>query len=169
MRAIKNIVKIHKIENYQLFCLFNNGESRVIDFEQLFKKWKISEQHIAYPLVVNQAEFAKVQVIDGSLVWENIHFVSQDENGQDMIQFFDLDPIVLYENSIEDKSRLLSIGAMLRQARKEIGLTQAELAAKTGTSKHYISKIENEKSGIELMTLKKIVEGLGKRLQISIE
>lgn len=169
MRAIKNIVKVHKIENYHLFCLFNNGESRIIDFEQLFKKWRISEKHIAYPLVTNQTEFAKVQVIDGSLVWENIHFVSQDENGEDMVQFFDLDPIVLYENSIEDKSRLLSIGTMLRQARKEVGLTQAELAAKTGTSKHYISKIENEKSGIELMTLKKIVEGLGKRLQISID
>ena len=64
---------------------------------------------------------------------------------------------------------MLSIGVMLRQARKEVGLTQAELADKTGTSKHYISKIENEKSGIELMTLKKIVEGLGKRLQVKIE
>lgn len=168
MRAIRNIVKIHKIDKHQIFCLFNNGESRIIDFKQLFKTWKISNQHIAYPLVINQTEFAKVNVIDGSLVWENIHFISTDENGNDMIQFFDLDPIVLYENSVEDKSRMLSIGAMLREARKEVGLTQAELADKTGTSKHYISKIENEKSGIELMTLKKIVEGLGKRLEVKI-
>lgn len=58
---------------------------------------------------------------------------------------------------------------MIKQARKELGLTQQELAEKSGTSKHYISRIENEKSGIELMTLKKIVEGLGKRLQISVE
>lgn len=169
MRTIRNIVKIHKIDDYKISCLFNNGESRIIDFEELFKKWKISVQHIAYPLASNQVEFAKVKVIDGSLVWENIQFVSQDEEGNDLVQFFDLDPIVLYENSVEDKSRMLSIGVMLRQARKEVGLTQAELADKTGTSKHYISKIENEKSGIELMTLKKIVEGLGKRLQVKIE
>jgi DNA-binding XRE family transcriptional regulator len=169
MKSTKTIVKIQEINGYTINCLFNNGESRVIDFKQLFEKWNIGENHIAYPLVENQGEFAKVKIIDGSFVWENIVFQSTDEDGQKMMQFFDLDAIVLYENSAIDKSRMLSVGAMLRQARKELGLTQTELAEKTGTSKHYISKIENEKSGIELMTLKKIVEGLGKRLQISIE
>ncbi|MBK6902797.1 MAG: helix-turn-helix transcriptional regulator [Saprospirales bacterium] len=55
------------------------------------------------------------------------------------------------------------IGLMIKQARKEAGLTQEELARKSGTSKHYISRIENNKSDIELLTLIKIVEaGLGK-------
>ena len=35
------------------------------------------------------------------------------------------------------------IGFMLQQARLEKGLTQEELAVKVGTSKSYISKIEN--------------------------
>ncbi len=114
-------------------------------------------------------EFKKFKIIDGTFVWENIKFTSKDDEGKEVIQFFDLDPVVLYENSTRDTSRSLQVGRMIRNARKELGLTQEQLARKAGTSKHYISRIENEKSGIELMTLKKIVEGLGKRLQISIE
>ena len=86
-----------------------------------------------------------------------------------MVQFFDLDPLVLYDMSKKDMSRSLLIGLKIKQARKDLGLTQVQLAQKSGTSKHYISRIENEKSDIELMTLKKIVEGLGKRLQITID
>lgn len=169
MRSIKNIVKVHYISGYKVSCLFNNGESRIIDFYQLFKKWNIKEGHIAYPLLMDENAFQKFKIIDGSFVWENIQFESLDDMGNPVIQHFDLDPIVLYENSEIDPKRNISIGLMLKQARKESGLTQEELAQKSGTSKHYISRIENEKSGIELMTLKKIVEGLGKRLQISIE
>ena len=169
MRSIKKIVKIHKIKGYQVSCLFNNGESRVIDFKKLFEKWKIKKGHIAFPLVKDVNKFKQFKIIDGSFVWENISFVSKDDEGNDTVQYFDLDPIVLYQNSEIDTSRNLLIGLMIKQARKESGLTQEQLAQKTGTSKHYISRIENEKSGIELMTLKKIVEGLGKRLQISIE
>lgn len=168
MRSIKKIVKVHQTKGYKVTCLFNNGESRVIDFKNLFEKWKIKKGHIAYPLLDKLSEFKKFKIIDGSFVWENIQFESLDDEGNRMTQYFDLDPIVLYENSEIDKSRNLMIGLMIKQARKELGLTQDELARKSGTSKHYISRIENEKSGIELMTLKKIVEGLGKRLQINI-
>lgn len=168
MRSIKKIVKVHQTKGYKVTCLFNNGESRVIDFKNLFENWKIKKGHIAYPLVEELSEFKKFKIIDGSFVWENIQFESLDDEGNTMTQYFDLDPIVLYEGSEIDKSRSLKIGLMIKQARKELGLTQDELARKSGTSKHYISRIENEKSGIELMTLKKIVEGLGKRLQINI-
>jgi len=168
MRSIKKIIKVHQTKGYKVTCLFNNGESRVIDFKSLFETWKIKKGHIAYPLVDKLSEFKKFKLIDGSFVWENLQFKSLDEEGNPMIQYFDLDPIVLYENSEIDKSRNLMIGLMIKQARKELGLTQDELAKKSGTSKHYISRIENDKSGIEIMTLKKIVEGLGKRLQINI-
>jgi len=168
MRSIKKIVKVHQRKGYKVTCLFNNGESRVIDFKTLFENWKIRKGHIAYPLLDKLNEFKKFKIIDGSFVWENIKFESLDDEGKTMVQYFDLDPIVLYENSEIDESRNLMIGLMIKQARKELGLTQDELARKSGTSKHYISRIENDKSGIELMTLKKIVEGLGKRLQINI-
>ena len=61
------------------------------------------------------------------------------------------------------------IGFLLHEARKEKGMTQEELAAKTGTTKSYISKIENNVKEVRLSTLKKIVEvGLGGKLELSI-
>ncbi|MEO1627010.1 MAG: helix-turn-helix transcriptional regulator [Bacteroidota bacterium] len=82
---------------------------------------------------------------------------------------YQIDPIVLFENGKLDESRTIQLGHLIRQARKEAGLTQQELAERSGTSKHYISRLENDKSDIELLTLKKIIEaGLGKTLKIQI-
>jgi transcriptional regulator with XRE-family HTH domain len=51
-----------------------------------------------------------------------------------------------------------------------LGLTQQELALMSGTSRTYISRIENDRSDVELGTLRKIIEtGLGKTLEISIK
>jgi transcriptional regulator with XRE-family HTH domain len=76
----------------------------------------------------------------------------------------------LYRLSKKDQpAHALAIGSRLRQIREKAGLTQTGLAQKSGTSRNYISRIENDKSGIELSTLQKIVEtGLGKRLEITI-
>jgi DNA-binding Xre family transcriptional regulator len=62
------------------------------------------------------------------------------------------------------------IGAMLHEARLEKGLTQEELAQKVGTTKSYISKIENNVKEVRLSTLQKIVEiGLEGQLQLNIQ
>jgi len=62
------------------------------------------------------------------------------------------------------------IGALIHEARLEKGLTQEELADKVGTTKSYISKIENNIKEVRFSTLKKIVElGLGGQLQLSIK
>ena len=62
------------------------------------------------------------------------------------------------------------IGVMIHQARLEKGLTQEELAEKVGTTKSYISKIENDIKEARISTLQKIVElGLGGQLQLSIK
>ncbi len=62
------------------------------------------------------------------------------------------------------------IGALIHEARIEKGLTQEELAKKVGTTKSYISKIENNVKEVRLSTLQKIVElGLGGQLQLSIK
>jgi len=169
MRAVRRIIKIHKVEGYKLYCLFNNGESRLIDFEKLFQEWKVKAGDLEYKLVESVAEFGKVELQDGALTWKNIEIESTDENGEKVIYHYDLDPIVIYEASEIDPSRKLELGLMIKQARKDLGLTQEQLAMKSGTSKHYISRIENNKSGIELSTLARIIEGgLGRRLQIKI-
>ncbi len=169
MRKIKRIIKIHKIEGYKIYCLFNNGESRIIDFKKLFKEWSVTKDDVEYPLMKSEKEFGKVELIDGTFVWKNIKIKSKDEKGKKVVYHYDLDPIVMYDSSEIDELRKLELGLMIKMARKELGLTQSELAIKSGTSKHYISRIENNKSGIELSTLIKIVEGgLGRRLQLNI-
>jgi DNA-binding Xre family transcriptional regulator len=62
------------------------------------------------------------------------------------------------------------IGVLLHEARLEKGLTQEELAEKVGTTKSYISKIENNVKEVRISTLQKIVEvGLGGSIQLSIK
>jgi DNA-binding XRE family transcriptional regulator len=62
------------------------------------------------------------------------------------------------------------IGFLIQSARVEKGMTQEELAAKCGTNKGYISKIENDVKEVRLSTLQKIVEqGLGGQLELSIK
>ena len=61
------------------------------------------------------------------------------------------------------------LGVMLREARKEAKITQEELAARTGTKKSYISRIEKGQSDIQISTYYKLIEtGLGRQLNISI-
>ena len=62
------------------------------------------------------------------------------------------------------------LGVMLQELRKEQGMTQEQLAAKCGTTKTYISRIENDASDIRLTTLMRIVrQGFGKHLRMSVE
>lgn len=56
----------------------------------------------------------------------------------------------------------------LKQERLNAGLTQEQLAARIGTKKSYISRIENGKTDVQLSTLFKIFQGLGKRVSITI-
>ncbi|WP_299988988.1 helix-turn-helix transcriptional regulator [uncultured Pontibacter sp.] len=73
-------------------------------------------------------------------------------------------------DELEEGYENFKIGALIHEARLEKGLTQEELAAKVGTSKSYISKIENNIKEVRLSTLKKIIElGLGGHLELSIK
>jgi len=170
LRSIPKILKINEIAEYNVSCLFNNGESRWIDFKKYFEEeLKITDTHPAKILLENLEEFKQLELIGNTIGWKNTSITSKDFNGKEVFYFYDLDPIVLFENSFIDETRSLKIGKTIKLARKEAGMTQSELAIKSGTSKHYISKLENSKSDIELLTLKKIIEaGLGKKLKIQI-
>ncbi|MEG1660838.1 MAG: helix-turn-helix transcriptional regulator, partial [Bacteroides sp.] len=56
----------------------------------------------------------------------------------------------------------------LKEERLKAGLTQEQLAQKIGTKKSYISRIENGKADVQLSTLYKIFQGLGKRVSLTI-
>ncbi len=72
-------------------------------------------------------------------------------------------------DKLEEGYKHFKIGYLLKEARENSGLTQQELADKVGTTKSYISKIENNVKEARLSTLEKIVElGLGGRLELQI-
>ena len=61
------------------------------------------------------------------------------------------------------------LGVMLQQLRTEKGLTQEQLAEKCGTTKSYISRIENNASDIRLSTIMRIFqEGFGKQIRLTL-
>lgn len=70
----------------------------------------------------------------------------------------------------EQEFEAFRLGALLQSLRKEQGLTQEEVAERSGTTKHYISRIENDASDIRLSTLLRIIrDGLGAHLRLSVE
>lgn len=70
----------------------------------------------------------------------------------------------------EEGYEAFKLGVMLQELRKEQGLTQEQLAEKCGTTKTYISRIENNASDIRVSTLMRIIhEGLGGHLKFSVD
>lgn len=70
----------------------------------------------------------------------------------------------------EQEFEAFRLGVLLEEARTKLGMTQEELAAKCGTNKSYISRIENNSSDIRLSTLMKIIQqGLGGHLKLTLE
>jgi ribosome-binding protein aMBF1 (putative translation factor) len=73
-------------------------------------------------------------------------------------------------DKLENGYETFRIGAMIHDARIEKGMTQEQLAEKCGTTKSYISRIENNLKEVRISTLQKIVElGFGGELKLSIK
>ena len=62
------------------------------------------------------------------------------------------------------------LGVLLQDLRAKEGMTQEELANRCGTTKSYISRIENNASDIRLSTIIRIFrEGFGKHIKLSVK
>lgn len=73
-------------------------------------------------------------------------------------------------DKFEQEFEAFKIGVLIQEARKKKHLTQEELALRVGTTKNYISRIENDASDIRLSTLMRIIrEGLGGHLTLTFE
>ena len=68
----------------------------------------------------------------------------------------------------EAEAETFCLAECLKEQRRLAGLTQEQLAAKIGTKKSYISKIENGHADVQLSTLFRIFNGLGKRVSLSV-
>ena len=59
-----------------------------------------------------------------------------------------------------------SVIQALIDARKQTGITQAQLAQRTGINQADISKLENGNANPSIMRLKRLAEGMGMKLKI---
>jgi DNA-binding XRE family transcriptional regulator len=166
---VPRILKINWIKGLSISVVFNNGESRIIDFKKVFKKIEINNDS---PVMIlkNSDEFAKAELKNNTLSWSNVDQFITDKNSKKVKVPFEIGADVLLKYSSSEITGITSkIGRLVRETRIESGLTQQELAIKSGTSRNYISRIENDRSDIELDTLRKIIEtGLGKHLEINV-
>ncbi len=164
------ILKINWVKELSISVVFNNGESRIIDFRKVLNSIKLVENSPARVLY-NTEEFSKVELENNTLSWNNVEMYITKRNKEKMKVPFQVGADVLLKYSKAEKSELvLRIGRMIKESRMALGLTQEELAMMSGTSRTYISRIENDRSDVELGTLRKIIEtGLGKNLEISIK
>ncbi len=73
-----------------------------------------------------------------------------------------------FAKDYDSKYEEFKIGAMLKMAREEAGVTQEELARRLNTKKSAISRIENHAKDIKLSTLESFVHAVGKTLRLEI-
>lgn len=168
--SIPRIIKIQNITGFTIQCMFNNSENRTLNFEKIFKEWGIGKGDIEYPLLTTE-EFKKVQLRNYTLSWPNIPVALVAENGNEEIHPYELSPDELYRLSEPaEPTNAEKFGSLIKSARIKAGLTQEQLAQRSGTSRFYISRLENNRTDVELSTLRKIVEaGLGKHFKLLIE
>ena len=69
----------------------------------------------------------------------------------------------------EQEFEAFKLGVLIQEMREQQNLTQEQLAQKCGTTKSYISRIENNASDIRLSTVMRIVRyGLGGNLKLFV-
>jgi len=166
---LPRILKINWVKDLSISVVFNNGETRIIDFNAFLNSLDLSEQSPAY-ILYQTKELAKVELIDNALSWKNVEqFITLKDKSKKKLPFdVGADSLLVFSKPERNK-RSLNLGRIVKEQRLKSGLTQQELALKSGTTRNYISRIENDKSDIELGTLRKIIEtGLGKKLSIKV-
>jgi len=167
---IPRIIKIEEVKGFIILCMFNNGESRLLNFAQIFKDWKVSKDDLEYPLLSIE-QFNQVVLRNHTLSWPSIKIESVDEKGKTVYLPYEIGSDILFTLSVDIPNRTTFVyGRLIKKERLKAGLTQEQLAKRIGTTRFYISRIENNKTDFEMSTLRKIVEaGLGKKLKLTIE
>jgi len=168
--SVPRIIKIQKIERLNLYCMFNNGENRLLKFADIFKQWNITKDDVEFPLLT-PSKFQKVELRNFTLSWSNIPVSLLTEDGQEQLHPYELSPDELFKLSEPaELSNSEKFGNLIKSARQKAGMTQEQLALRSGTSRFYISRLENNRTDVELSTFRKIVEaGLGKQFKLIIE
>lgn len=71
-------------------------------------------------------------------------------------------------DEFDAKARAWYYGEILRKRRKELGLTQKELAEKIGRERTYINRIEKGETDLQLSSFIRIAAALGVMLRLDV-
>jgi len=95
------ILEIKNIDLFKIDCLFDNGEIRRINFEVFFESWNLQNKpdDFRYKLL-DWDVFRTVKIENYTLSWEQITKKITLSSGQEFEVSFDLDPVVLFQNSL---------------------------------------------------------------------
>lgn len=170
MKPLPKIARIIEVEPFKITLLWSTSEIRELDFAPLFRQWE-AEGDTKMAALRDWEVFRQVTLSENrTLCWPNIP-VSFTFKGTTHSNPLELDALELYrQTTLVKKTEGVNVGAMLRKAREAAGLSQADVALKSGTTRNYISRIENDKSDIQLETLQKIVElGIGGEIVVQIK
>jgi HTH-type transcriptional regulator / antitoxin HipB len=74
-----------------------------------------------------------------------------------------------FAEGYEEGFAAFKIGAVLRAAREQEGITQERVAEQLQTSKSAISRMENHAEDVKLSTLRRYASALGKTLHFQLE
>ena len=101
---IPRIIKLNAVQGWKVYVAFSNGEYRVIDFEQFFDKYHFAADPLRRRLL-DEVVFHNLSLYEGTLRWEAVLDTIALSKGMVFEVSFDLDPLVVYENSEPDLER----------------------------------------------------------------
>lgn len=71
-------------------------------------------------------------------------------------------------DDFDAKAKAWFYGELLRERRKELGLTQKELAGRVGRERTYINRIEKGETDLQLSSFLRITEALDVKLRLEV-
>ena len=101
---IPRIIKINGVKGLSISVVFNNGESRMIDFKKVLKKIGVNDASPAH-ILYNQDNFAEVVLEENTLSWHNIIQYITLRNGKKMRVPFEIGADLLYNLSLPEPSQ----------------------------------------------------------------
>ena len=147
------VKKVKALDGMKLLVTFRNGVEKLYDVSALYEElpqFRALEDDMALFLGVH------VDVGGYGVSWnDELDLVAEElwENGEEI-------------GNREIPDVLEALAESLCTMRKRIGMTQVQLAEKTGIAQADISKIERGLANPSLSTLKRLADGMGVRLQI---
>ena len=150
------VKKVRTLENFVVSVVFQNGTAKEYDVKTLFLQFPQFGE-----LQRDEKLWKKVKVDEGGygISWnDNLDLSSEElwDNGKTSDRQDDVDIFSL-------------VGAEITRKREQVGLTQKELAEKTGIYQADISKIERGKANPSLQTLNRLAEGIDTTLHIELK